>query len=51
MDKRVDDSFFNSTNSSAHVKQVKGYGSAPNVKKHFKGKKEKLRRVYGDQDA
>ncbi|KAI6203206.1 60S ribosomal protein L27 [Aphelenchoides besseyi] len=45
-DRRVDDSFFGANTAAAHIRPVKGRGPVQTVKQHFKGKKEKLRRLH-----
>ncbi|CAD5206857.1 unnamed protein product [Bursaphelenchus okinawaensis] len=46
----VDDRFFNKESSGFHVRSAKA-GNDGQGKKHFKGKKDKLRRVHADLDA
>lgn len=47
----VDAVFFNDNTAGAHIKGARGMPKDPNTKKHFKGKKDKLRRVHGVLDA
>ncbi|KAI6241251.1 Large subunit GTPase 1-like protein [Aphelenchoides fujianensis] len=51
-DRRVDENFFGGNTAAAHIRPVKGRPApVAGGKQHFKGKKEKMRRLHGEKDA